>query len=88
MTVTTTITHKILESTPPPGVVAERLLNLSEVASMVGIGVWNVRRWVRQGDLPAVNVSAGANACWRIRESEVPLFLARRESPRPDGVPA
>jgi excisionase family DNA binding protein len=85
---TTVITNKLLDSALPAGVVTDRLLTLDEVASMVGVGVWIVRRWVRSGAIPAVNVGAGANAYWRIRESEVPLFLARRESPRPDGVPA
>lgn len=85
---TTVITHKLLESPAPATVVADRLLSLSEVAEMVGVGVWVARRWVQSGSLPAVDLGNGANASWRVRESEVPLFLSRRESPRPDGVPA
>lgn len=66
---------------PMPKAKPDTLLTVSEVAERLGVSIWTVRRLVRAGELPATDVGAGQAIVWRISESAVTRFVARRTEP-------
>jgi excisionase family DNA binding protein len=63
----------------------DRLLTVSEVAAYLRIGPESVRRWLRDGKLPGIDLGRGAG--WRIRHADVREFVAsHRTAPDPAGV--
>ncbi len=46
-------------------------LTPQEVSDLLRVSVYTVRRWIKEGNLPAYKVGRG----WRIRESEVGEWL-------------
>lgn len=53
------------------------------VAKLLAISAEKVLTWIRNGDLRAVNVAMrlGGRPRWRIRRTDLELFLAARENP-------
>lgn len=50
-----------------------RLLNLSEVAALIGVAISTVQAWCRSGKLPHIRLSA---RLYKVRESDLEQFLA------------
>jgi excisionase family DNA binding protein len=48
-----------------------------EVSVLLRVSVYTVRRWIKEGQLPAYKVGRG----WRISESEIGRWLERHQSP-------
>lgn len=59
--------------------------NPPEIAQELGIDVGKVLRWIRDGQLKAVNVAASLKGRprWRISTAELDAFLRAREAPAP-----
>lgn len=55
----------------------ERLLTVEEVAEQLSVGVETVRRWIRSGEMDAIDL--GGRAGYRIRESALEKFVRERE---------
>jgi excisionase family DNA binding protein len=53
----------------------ERFLTPEDVAKELSVSPLSVRHWLRSGRLKGVKISN----LWRIRESEVDRFIAKRE---------
>jgi excisionase family DNA binding protein len=51
----------------------DALLTVGEVATHLRVGSESVRRWLRAGRLPGINLGRGAG--WRIRSSDLALML-------------
>ncbi len=49
------------------------LLTTREIAQRLKMSAYSVRRWIREGQLPAVKLGKE----WRVREEDLVLFLAR-----------
>src|SRR3954470_23051663 len=66
----------------PPGVcVAERFLQLSDVAEVLNISASQTYALVRSGELPAIKIGAGGQ--WRVEKSELEAYIQRcYEQPR------
>jgi excisionase family DNA binding protein len=47
-----------------------------EVSDLLRVSVYTVRRWIKEGDLPAYKVGRG----WRISESDIGDWLLRNQS--------
>jgi len=47
-----------------------------EVSEMLRVSVYTVRRWIKEGDLPAYKVGRG----WRISEIAMDEWLSRNQS--------
>jgi len=59
--------------------VITKLLTPVEVAKVLDVHVETVTKWIRQGYLPARNLSAGKRrATWRIDEAELARWIAKR----------
>jgi excisionase family DNA binding protein len=58
----------------------QALLTLREVADILQLDVATVRRYVRSGDLPASNVSAGRLPIYRVRKSALDRWLRSRRA--------
>ena len=54
-----------------------RFLTPKEVANMLRVSVYTVRRWIKDGSLPAHKVGRG----WRISELAMSEWLRRNQSP-------
>jgi excisionase family DNA binding protein len=63
----------------PIELVREDWLNVPEVAERLDVGEETVRRWIRSGDLAALDLG-GRRAGYRIRESDLEAFLQARYS--------
>jgi len=59
--------------------VITKLLTPVEVAKVLDVHVETVTKWIRQGYLPARNLSAGKRrATWRIDEAELVKWIQSR----------
>ncbi len=56
-----------------------RWLTVAEVASRLQVSTETVRRWIRAGELPVLDL--GGKAGYRIREDVLEEFIARRYGP-------
>jgi excisionase family DNA binding protein len=54
----------------------ERVFTVDEVAHQLRVDARTVRKWIRSGELPAIDVGGS----YRIRESVLTDFIRRRES--------
>ncbi|MAT38732.1 MAG: hypothetical protein CL946_03930 [Ectothiorhodospiraceae bacterium] len=64
----------------------EEFLSPSEVAKALGVCHETVMLWIRKGELRAANVSRNRGSMkprFRIRPSDLDLFLASRQPPPP-----
>jgi excisionase family DNA binding protein len=52
-------------------------LTPQEVSGLLRVSVYTVRRWIKEGDLPAYKVGRG----WRIREPDIVRWLSKHQSP-------
>ena len=59
---------------------AQSFLTPQEVSELLRVSVYTVRRWIKEGTLPAYKVGRG----WRIHESEMNAWLEHRQSLMPD----
>ncbi len=50
-----------------------------DVAEYLAVAVGTVRRWIRNGELPALDL--GHRAGYRIRQSDLDQFIAERYGP-------
>ncbi len=53
----------------------ERVFTVDEVAQQLRVDARTVRKWIRNGDLAAIDVGGS----YRIRESSLQDFIKRRE---------
>jgi excisionase family DNA binding protein len=51
-------------------------LTPQEVSDLLRVSVYTVRRWIKEGHLPAYKIGRG----WRIRESDIGEWLERHQS--------
>ena len=51
-------------------------LTPQEVSDLLRVSVYTVRRWIKEGDLPAYKVGRG----WRISEADISAWLDRKQS--------
>jgi excisionase family DNA binding protein len=51
-------------------------LTPQEVSDLLRVSVYTVRRWIKEGHLPAYKVGRG----WRISESEIGEWLRKHQS--------
>lgn len=64
----------------------ERLLTSREVAERLGLSVETIRRWSREGKIPALRHSE--NGPWRYRQSDMPtIWIPFDSSTDLDGPP-
>jgi excisionase family DNA binding protein len=54
--------------------VADELLTVPEVATMLRLNEQTVRKWLRQGTIPGISMGS-RQAGWRVRRSDVERFL-------------
>jgi excisionase family DNA binding protein len=68
------------EPVPEPRHFEKPALRLAEVAEILDLHVESVRRLVRSGALPAVDVSSGGGKrpSWRVRPVDLQAFLEAR----------
>jgi len=59
---------------------ARSFLTPQEVSDLLRVSVYTVRRWIKEGTLPAYKVGRG----WRIHESEMNAWREHRQSALPD----
>lgn len=55
-------------------------LTTAEVAERLRVTEDTIRRWIRNSDLPVLNLG-GFRAGYRIRESDLDVFIAERYGP-------
>ncbi len=58
----------------------QSFLTPQEVSRLLRVSVYTVRRWIKEGDLPAYKVGRG----WRISEADLSFWL-RQQRPAPAG---
>ena len=51
-------------------------LTPQEVSDLLRVSVYTVRRWIKEGDLPAYKVGRG----WRISESDIDSWLRKNQT--------
>lgn len=54
----------------------QSFLTPQEVSSLLRVSVYTVRRWIKEGSLPAYKVGRG----WRISKAEMAHWLERHQS--------
>ena len=54
----------------------QSFLTPQEVSSLLRVSVYTVRRWIKEGSLPAYKVGRG----WRISEAEMAHWLEQNQS--------
>jgi excisionase family DNA binding protein len=54
----------------------QSFLTPQEVSELLRVSVYTVRRWIKDGDLPAYKVGRG----WRISETEIDEWLRDHQS--------
>ena len=64
--------------TEEPG--ADRWLTVAQVADRLQVSQETVRRWIRNGDLPVLELG-GLKAGYRVRETDLAAFIAERYGP-------
>ncbi|MGD8622899.1 MAG: helix-turn-helix domain-containing protein [Anaerolineae bacterium] len=52
----------------------QSFLTPQEVSNLLRVSVYTVRRWIKEGNLPAYKVGRG----WRIRESDLDEWLSQQ----------
>jgi putative molybdopterin biosynthesis protein len=52
----------------------QSFLTPHEVSNLLRVSVYTVRRWIKEGNLPAYKVGRG----WRIRESDLDEWLGQQ----------
>ena len=60
----------------------DRLLTVEEVAQMLSVHDETIRRWIRSGELVAIDL--GGPAGYRIAQSELDRFIKERQTRRKD----
>lgn len=58
----------------------ERWLTVEQVAELLQVNPETVRRWIRSGELPVLDLG-GPKTGYRIKRSEVDAFIAQRHGP-------
>lgn len=53
----------------------------ADAARRLGVGRTSVHRFIVSGELAAVNVGNGSRPIWRIAESAIEAFVAKRSAP-------
>lgn len=53
----------------------QSFLTPQEVAHLLRVSVYTVRRWIKEGNLPAYKVDRG----WRISEADLGLWLGQQK---------
>jgi excisionase family DNA binding protein len=56
---------------------ADRWLTVEQVAGHLGVADETVRRWIRRGELPVLNVGGG-RPDYRIRQADLDQFIESR----------
>jgi excisionase family DNA binding protein len=56
----------------------ETLLTVEEVAKRLGVHIDTIRRWIRSGELPAINL--GGPAGYRITRRDLDTFIRSRRT--------
>ncbi len=56
----------------------DTLLTVEEVARRLGVHIDTVRRWIRSGELPAINL--GGPAGYRITQADLDRFIKGRRT--------
>jgi excisionase family DNA binding protein len=56
--------------------IEQPFLTPQEVSNLLRVSVYTVRRWIKEGSLPAYKVGRG----WRIRESAIAEWLDQHHS--------
>lgn len=51
-------------------------LTPQEVSDLLRVSVYTIRRWIKEGNLPAFKVGRG----WRIREADLGTWLVQQQS--------
>jgi putative molybdopterin biosynthesis protein len=55
----------------------QSFLTPQEVSHILRVSVYTIRRWIKEGDLPAYKVGRG----WRISHADLSLWLAQQRPP-------
>ena len=61
---------------PTSAMEPQSFLTPHEVSHLLRVSVYTVRRWIKEGNLPAYKVGRG----WRIRESDLDEWLDEQRS--------
>lgn len=61
-------------STAPADLPSQPFLTPQEVSDLLQVSVYTVRRWIKQGNLPAYKVGR----LWRIKEGDLNKWLDRQ----------
>lgn len=64
----------LTRSVSPSG--PQAFLTPQEVSDLLRVSVYTVRRWIKEGDLPAYKVGRG----WRISEADIAEWLDSNQS--------
>ena len=59
---------------PTSAMEPQSFLTPHEVSNLLRVSVYTVRRWIKEGNLPAYKVGRG----WRIRESDLNEWLGQQ----------
>ena len=62
----------------------ETALTTSQVARVLGVTTVTVLKWIRRGDLHAVNISTCGRYEWRVSRAALQDFILRRSNRCPD----
>jgi excisionase family DNA binding protein len=63
-------------ATMSTGPTEQPFLTPQEVSEFLRVSVYTVRRWIKEGHLPAYKVGRG----WRIRKAEIGAWLEQHQS--------
>lgn len=58
----------------------EKMMSIQEVATMTGISVSGVRNAIERGDLTGYNVGAKGRIYYRVKSSDLEVFLSNRKA--------
>ena len=58
----------------------DRWLTVEQIAALFQINQETVRRWIRAGELPVLDIG-GPKAGYRIKQSDLDAFIAQRYGP-------
>lgn len=63
-----------------------KVYTIEEVAEVLKVHDRTVRRYIKAGDLKAVNLGSAGQPNWRIQEDDLMAFLESRKTGRKDDV--